>query len=1126
MLEGRIMNEDQFNPFPSLTQGDDAIVELQRITRLYATLSQCNQAIVRCANETELFPVICRDAVNFGGMKMAWIGMLDASNGRVKPVASFGAGMEYLEGIDISVDAGQPSGCGPTGTSIREDRPFWCQDFQHDSATTVWHERGADFGWGASASLPLHRGGKVAGAFMLYADTPNAFDEAAQRLLEEMAMDISYALDHFDLEAAHKQAELALEQSRKLLTETEQIGKVGGWEFDTDSKKLIWTDEVYRIHELDPGYDLNVEDGVDFYTPASKPVIDQAVQRAIKYGEPFDVELEIITAKGNHRSVHAIGQVDPEHHRVYGFFQDITERKQQEQFDEDQRCILEEIADSAVPLSDVLDAIVRVIQRTRSGVMASVLVISPDGAHLLDGAAPDLPDAYNRAIDGVAIGPCVGSCGTAAFTGERVIVTDIASDPLWADYKELALANGLAACWSEPVINATGDVLGTFAMYYRQPQMPDDRDLELIERAAALTANAITHKQTEQHLNLLASIISETSDFVAMADADGKTLFVNPAGRAMMGFGAHEDLSGLQVSDYHSPEVAGHLMQAVFPVLKKSGIWRGQTEFLCRDGKTVMTDQILLVNRDRQGGFTHYSTIARDINAQIQNEERMRLLENSVASINESVLITDPAGTIVYVNPSFTRNTGYSADDAIGNSPAILNSKQQPKAFYEQFWHTIKDGEAWAGRILNRKKDGTIFPEHLSVAPILKPDGGISHFVAVYEDLSEAESLQQQMMQAQKMEAVGTMAGGIAHDFNNLLAGLTGNTYLMRAHHKEDEEIIRRTLEMESTIMHGAKMIQQMLVFARKDRPEMHDMDLRAFFKEVCKLAEATLPENIVISVDYPHNDQTWIHGDATQLQQVLLNLVVNAHHAVNERDAPRIQLALSHDAPETQLLSLHPETGSDTGWCCLRCTDNGCGIAAGDMKHIFDPFFTTREVGVGTGLGLAMAYGAVQNHRGIIDVQSVEGEGTTFSIYLPMRAAGEAQLVSSRVDVKINGQGRGILIVDDEEGLRKVLAEVLQQNGFTLWKAADGELAIEMYQKYRDQIDLVLMDVVMPNKGGVAAAAEIRAMDADVPIIFQTGYGEETQMEAARSITHSESLQKPVKIDDLLNLIRNRLGC
>jgi diguanylate cyclase (GGDEF)-like protein len=178
-----------------------------RLTQLYAALSQCNQAIVRCTGEAELFPQICRDAVVFGGMKMAWIGMLDETSQSIKSVACYGSGIEYLDGIEISIDENLPTGRGPTGTAVREDRPYWCQDFQHDPATAVWHERGAKFDWQASAALPLHRSGKPAGAFTLYGDEINLFDDAARSLLLEMAMDIDHAIGGFEREAERRQAQ-------------------------------------------------------------------------------------------------------------------------------------------------------------------------------------------------------------------------------------------------------------------------------------------------------------------------------------------------------------------------------------------------------------------------------------------------------------------------------------------------------------------------------------------------------------------------------------------------------------------------------------------------------------------------------------------------------------------------------------------------------------------------------------------------------------------------------------------------------------------------------------------------------------------------------------------------------
>jgi len=434
---------------------------------------------------------------------------------------------------------------------------------------------------------------------------------------------------------------------------------------------------------------------------------------------------------------------------VMTVLRNITRRKQQELFELDQRHLLELIANSQTTLSTVLEATVQAVERQRPGMLGSILLLGDDGEHLHHGAAPSLPAAYCQAIDGVAIGPCVGSCGTAAFTGKRVIVSDINSDPLWADYKELALSYGLAACWSEPIRNAEGQVLGTFAMYYQQPQQPESADVQLIERAAALAANAITHKQAE---------------------------------------------------------------------------------------------------------------------------EQLRLLHDAVASVNESVMITDSEGIIIYANQAFTDMSGYSQEEVLGRTPAILNSSQQAGKFYQHYWQTIKAGKPWSGRLLDRRKDGTIFPVHMSVAPIFDANDAndaITHFVAIHEDLSEYELFQKKLSQSQKMEAVGVMAGGIAHDFNNLLAGLTGNLYMMRMHNALNEEIVQRSGNMEAAIMHGAKMIQQLLTFARKDHMEMHDFDLCSFFKETHKLAAASLPENVRLTLKYDGGD-TWVHGDPTQLQQLI----------------------------------------------------------------------------------------------------------------------------------------------------------------------------------------------------------------------------------------------------------------
>ena len=357
-----------------------------RLTQLYAALSQCNQAIVRSSSEAELFPQICLDAVRFGGMKMAWIGMLDEASGQVKPAAFYGDGSEYLQDIDITADAALPSGQGPTGMAMRENQPFWCQDFLHDPATAAWHERAARFGWGSSASLPLHRNGVPVGAFGLYSAEVDAFDEASRNLLVEMAMDISFALDNFEREAVRKRLELQSENERSVL-------------------------------EL------------------------------LARGESLPVLLN-----------HLISSYEA----IY------------------------------------------------PGMLCSVLLLSQDGRHLVHGAAPSLPAAYREAIDGSPIGDCAGSCGTAAYTGKTVIVTDIAHDPLWRDYKDLALSHGLAACWSVPILSTHGQVLGTFALYYSAPRSPQAAELAALERGAHLASLAIERAQTEARVVQLAHFDSLT----------------------------------------------------------------------------------------------------------------------------------------------------------------------------------------------------------------------------------------------------------------------------------------------------------------------------------------------------------------------------------------------------------------------------------------------------------------------------------------------------------------------------------------------------------------------------------------------------------------------------------------
>ncbi len=306
----------------------------QRLTHIYAALSQCNKSIVRCSSEAELFPQICRDAVEFGGMKMAWIGLTDPASKRVRPVASCGAGIEYLDGIEISVDANDPAGRGPVGTSIRENRPIWFQDFQHDPNSVVWHERAAKFGWGAVASLPLHRKGATIGSYNLYACDKNAFDEQARDLLVDMVMDVSYALDHFASENERKKTEEALRVSEHQLrtiieTEPECVKILGG------SGNLVDINAAgLALLEVETLQEARQHDLVDFIVPEYRDAFRTLYQRVME-GEKASLEFEITGLKGTRRWVETsaapLRDGSGETTSLLGITRDITERKRAEQ---------------------------------------------------------------------------------------------------------------------------------------------------------------------------------------------------------------------------------------------------------------------------------------------------------------------------------------------------------------------------------------------------------------------------------------------------------------------------------------------------------------------------------------------------------------------------------------------------------------------------------------------------------------------------------------------------------------------------------------------------------------------------------------------------------------------------
>jgi two-component system, cell cycle sensor histidine kinase and response regulator CckA len=483
---------------------------------------------------------------------------------------------------------------------------------------------------------------------------------------------------------------------------------------------------------------------------------------------------------------------------------------------------------------------------------------------------------------------------------------------------------------------------------------------------------------------------------------------------------------------------------------------------------------------------------------------------------SEAILICDAEGTILLVNAAFERITGYSRAEAIGQTPRILRSGEHRGVFFRELWDTIRRGEPWSGRVINRRPSGDCYRAELSISPIRGADGSVVRHLGLLRDVTTAVDMEEKLRLAQKMDALGHLASGIAHDFNNALTPILAYAELSLMELPEGHAVRTYIRQMLSSAEHGTTLSRQLLAFGRKRDPEFSTVELNEVVGGLERMIRRVIREDISI-VFRLDPEAGLVLADAAQVEQVIMNLVLNARDAMPEGGT----LTVSTHRPGTRT----PPGGSapTPAFAVLEVRDTGVGLSDAVIPHMFEPFFTTKPPGEGTGLGLTTVRSIISQHEGRVTWESRPGEGTVFRVWLPV--ASDATLAAhSREAMTLARGSETVLLVEDDAGVRSLAAELLRRIGYVVFDFGDAEQALNFSKDAGQPLDLLLADLVLPDFNGRLLHERMLERRPQLRALFMTGYGPSALNKMGLDGDHAELLRKPFTIYELARRVREML--
>jgi two-component system cell cycle sensor histidine kinase/response regulator CckA len=854
---------------------------------------------------------------------------------------------------------------------------------------------------------------------------------------------------------------------------------------------------------------------------------------------PYEIELKAVRSDGATRICLARGQafMDKEGKatQLFGSLQDITDRKESEnRLDTALRDLRVlhvetngylEAAHSLLEGRDFESAARSIFDSCKRLTGASagyVALLSEDGSEnevlFLDSGGRDC------SVDPSLPMPIRGLRAEAYRTGKPVYDNSF-SESEWMEYMpdgHTTLDNVMFA----PLM-IEGKAVGLLGLA-NKPEGFDDHDMKVAAAFAEYSAIGLKNAQAEEALReseeKYRRIIENTYDVIYQTDMEGRFTFVSPSSVGLLGY-TPEDVLGRRVSElYAEPEERNRLLKLLTEI---DSVTDFEAALVRKDGSHVWVSTNVKLLRDEKGNLLGVEGVTRDISVGKSAKEALRASESKYRTLVEHsiqglvVAQADPV-RLSFVSGPMEEITGYSPKELRAMSPnelTVLIHEEDREAFFRNFQDRL------AGKVVPKRDEYRITHKNggirwVEISSTLIEYAGKPATQTVFMDITERKKLEKGLIEAQKMEAVGTLAGGISHDFNNLLQIISGNAELLEM---ELAKKGMRFTEMDA-IRHaahrGADLVKQILTFSRRVDTKLETINLNDDVRSTERLLYRTIPKMIEITIDLEERLNP-IQADSTQIEQILINLAVNAKDAMPKGGKLTITTQNLNVEEQNCRMCGHSFSGQHV---LLTVSDSGHGMSEDVLQHMFEPFFTTKGLADGTGLGLATVFGIVKMHGGHIDCESEEGNGTTFSIYFPAIEEPKPAIEAKQEAAPIAGGTETVLVVDDEPLISELAKRILTNAGYSVLIAGSGKEALDIYARHKSDISLVILDLIMPEMGGKQCLEELLKINPLVKALIESGFAVKGDTKTFLDTEAKGIVPKPFNMRELLRSVRHVL--